>query len=117
MAACLAACVWRAALVLSFGVTAPSPLPAAETVPAGVVSTQEGASDTSLEDHKAAEDAVKAAADAVKAAADLTKPGASPEASPAAEVKCKAILDTATDEWCATTCATSYCPPTACECA
>ena len=68
-----------------------------------------------LADHKQAEEAVKAAADAVKAAADLTKgAGASPSPEPAS--KCKAILDTATDEWCATTCATSYCPPTACKC-
>ena len=68
-----------------------------------------------LAEHKQAEEAVKAAADAVKAAADLTKgAGASPSPEPAS--KCKAILDTATDEWCATTCATSYCPPTACKC-
>lgn len=68
-----------------------------------------------LADHKKAEEAVKAAADAVKAAADLTKgAGASPSPEPAS--KCKAILDTATDEWCTTTCATSYCPPTACKC-
>ena len=75
----------------------------------------EGEIAAELADHKQAEEAVKAAADAVKAAADLTKgAGASPSPEPAS--KCKAILDTATDEWCATTCATSYCPPTACKC-
>ena len=100
------------------------PVPSPVAVPAAVPQQQaataaplktEGEIADELAEHKQAEEAVKAAADAVKAAADLTKgAGASPSPEPAS--KCKAILDTATDEWCATTCATSYCPPTACKC-
>ena len=74
--------------------------------------------DAPLMSHEEAEAQVKAAADAVKAAADEVKasmmPGASPGAEPAK--RCTAILETASDEWCAMTCATSYCPPTACKC-
>merc|ERR1712192_22246 len=31
-------------------------------------------------------------------------------------LNCKAVIATATDEWCTSTCATDYCPPTACKC-
>jgi len=71
-----------------------------------------------LVSHQQAEEQVKAAADAVKAAADEMKnsmlPSPAPGAAPAK--KCTAVLETASDEWCMTTCATSYCPPTACKC-
>ena len=78
---------------------------------------QEG-SDVPLMSHEEAEAQVKAAADAIKAAADEVKasmlPSPVPGAAPAK--RCTAILETASDEWCETTCATSYCPPTACKC-
>ena len=45
---------------------------------------------------------------------DKDEPAGSPE--PPASKTCTAIIDTASDEWCTTTCATSYCPPTACKC-
>merc|ERR1719272_1440258 len=74
--------------------------------------------DVPLMSHEEAEAQVKAAADAIKAAADEVKasmlPSPVPGAAPAK--RCTAILETASDEWCETTCATSYCPPTACKC-
>jgi len=97
----------------------PAAVAPAAVAPAAVApaAAQEG-SDVPLMSHEEAEAQVKAAADAVKEAADEVKasmlPSPVPGAAPAK--RCTAILETASDEWCMTTCATSYCPPTACKC-
>jgi len=99
---------------------APAAAAPAAVAPAAVApaAAQEEPAPENLVSHQQAEEQVKAAADAVKAAADEMKnsmlPSPAPGAAPAKT--CTAIIDTASDEWCTTTCATSYCPPTACKC-
>ena len=99
---------------------APAAAAPAAVAPAAVApaAAQEENAPENLVSHQQAEEQVKAAADAVKAAADEMKnsmlPSPAPGAAPAKT--CTAIIDTASDEWCTTTCATSYCPPTACKC-
>ena len=102
------------------GAAPPAAAAPAAVAPAAVApaAAQEENAPENLVSHQQAEEQVKAAADAVKAAADEMKnsmlPSPAPGAAPAKT--CTAIMDTASDEWCTTTCATSYCPPTACKC-
>ena len=101
---------------------APAVSPAAvapvAVAPVAVAPAAAVAPEGDLISHEEAEAQVKAAADAVKAAADEVKASMLPSPVPgaAAAKRCTAILETASDEWCETTCATSYCPPTACKC-
>jgi hypothetical protein len=80
----------------------------------GAKQQKEDAAAKALDSWKEAQAEVKAVGGLPQAAASPS-PDASPGASPAPG-KCKAIVVTATDEWCTATCATSYCPPTACKC-
>jgi hypothetical protein len=85
--------------------------------------------ENAMDSWQAAEAKVKAAQPGAAYPEGLPDPKASPSpaASPAAasvaaeakqedKLNCKAVIATATDEWCTSTCATDYCPPTACKC-